>query len=492
VTGAPASRSPALLLACAALATGCGRCGGEPLHMTHGVAMGDLTATQVVFWARASGASVMHVTVSGPERTVHLTTPVEAEHDYAGVIPVDRLTPGTTYRWEVWFAADADDARPRTRHQRGTVHTPPPAGQPWPVTFAFSGDLGGQNVCRDARAGYPIFAQLASLSLDFFVALGDMIYADGLCEETGHYGNRQVPGNFDRSSTLDGFWAHWKYNRDDPGYRELLGDVPVYPVWDDHEVLNDFGPHGDVPTAPPYPPGEHLMPLGLRAFLDYNPVDPRAGTRLYRRVRHGKHLELFLLDNRQYRDANTAADDGPVAKTMLGAAQRDWLIDGLAHSDATWKIVVTSVPMSVPTGDAARDGWANFDQDTGYERELLAILDATRRAGVRNQVWITTDVHFAEVFRYTPFPEQPGFHVHEFAVGPLNAAVLPKYDFDATLAPECLFFYGPRASAALTDWHEAVGWMNFGVIDIDAAGVLRFRVVTGTGATVYTLALAPE
>ena len=34
------------------------------------------------------------------------------------------------------------------------------------------------------------------MQLDFFIGLGDMIYADGTCEATGRYGNAQVAGDF--------------------------------------------------------------------------------------------------------------------------------------------------------------------------------------------------------------------------------------------------------------------------------------------------------
>ena len=219
-------------------------------------------------------------------------------------------------------------------------------------------------------------------------------------------------------------------------------------VWDDHEVVNDFGPLNDTRSTPPYTPGVHLLPIGLEAFLDYTPiaVAPNTPKRLYRSLRWGKHLELFVLDTRQYRDANAAFDSPDRPKTMLGREQLTWLKESLAASDATWKVIVSSVPMSIPTGFPAangRDGWANFDQTTGFEQELLDILRFMERTGSANTVWITTDVHFAEAFRYRPFPSNPGFVVHELATGPLNAGIFPNRDVDSTLRPEVLTFFGP-------------------------------------------------
>ena len=47
-----------------------------------------------------------------------------------------------------------------------------------PVTFAWSGDLGGQGRCRRGVAGYPIFDVMRAQQLDFFLFLGDTMYSD--------------------------------------------------------------------------------------------------------------------------------------------------------------------------------------------------------------------------------------------------------------------------------------------------------------------------
>lgn len=56
------------------------------------------------------------------------------------------------------------------------------------------------------------------------------------------------------------FGGTGNYNRDDDAYRALLGKLPYYAIWDDHEVVNDFGPLHNTRTAllqltpiPPFP-----------------------------------------------------------------------------------------------------------------------------------------------------------------------------------------------------------------------------------------------
>src|SRR6185503_11582345 len=202
----------------------------------------------------------------------------------------------------------------------------------------------------------------------------------------------------------------------------------------------------------------------------------------------GRHVELFVLDTRSFRDANNAVDDPQHPKTMLGRTQLEWLKNGLKRSNATWKVIVSSVPMSIPTGFPAtngRDGWANFDQKTGFENELLEILGFMRDQGIDNSVWITTDVHFAEDFRYVPFPQDPDFVVHELVTGPMNAGIFPTANVDPTLNPQVLF--GPAPAAFPTTYSQARASFNFGTLDIAPGGDRTTQVINTAGQSLFSL-----
>ena len=89
--------------------------------------------------------------------------------------------------------------RPPHRHSErpesgvhGTFRTPPLASEPQVVTFAWGGDLAGQNVCRDVTEGFSTVQAVTALALDFFIGLGDIIYADNICTATGRYGNAPI------------------------------------------------------------------------------------------------------------------------------------------------------------------------------------------------------------------------------------------------------------------------------------------------------------
>jgi alkaline phosphatase D len=454
--------------------------------LTHGVASGDVTATSAVVWGRCDGPAALRVRLraaDGAERSAEALG--AADHDFTAKVRFDALAPDTAYHYE---AACARDGAPQTGPAvSGEVRTAPASDTARAVRFAWSGDVGGQNVCRDKGEGYTVFDRVGEQHPEFFLGLGDMVYADDPCRPVGRYRNAQVPGP-PASLDLAGFWSHWRYNWEDPHLRRLLASTPYYGVWDDHEIANDAGPMDD---ESPRAPGRHLLPLALHAYVDYQPMTVGDDHRLYRSIRWGKHVELFLLDTRQYRDSRNAIDDPAHPKTMLGAAQRQWFLDAVERSDATWKIVVSSVPLSIPTGSykGARDGWANGDDRTGFENEALAILRSLHEHKVRNQLWITTDVHFTTGFRYTPFADDPGFVVYEITTGPLNAGVLPRYDLDATLHPERLFLFGPPDPLKVASYDEAKHWFNFGVVDVAADGALVVTIVTAKGEKVQKLGL---
>jgi alkaline phosphatase D len=479
------------------LAAGAGTAAGARIGpaITHGVVVGDVSSSSAVLWARADREATLNVVLSGGRHGRIARGKARIQDDYTARIPLAGLAPGRRYKYRAWLSLGA----PGSSHGpavRGSFRTAPSQDAAAPLRLAFGGDLAGQNVCRDATEGFPITETVRARDPDVFVGLGDMIYADNACSALGLYGNAQVAGDFGPAADLATFWAHWRYGRADAKLQRLLGGTDYVGVWDDHEVVNDFGPLTDTRSDPPYTPGVHLMPLGRKAFIDYTPI-AMAGNdplRLYRSIRWGKNAELFVLDTRQYRDPNFAEDSDVHPKTLLGSEQLMWLTRQLAASDATWKVIVSSVPMSIPTGfppTNGRDGWANFDQSTGYEHELLDILRFMQSQGIRNTVWITTDVHFAEAFRYRPFSDDPGFAVNELVTGPMNAGIFPNMDFDRTLNPERLAFFGPSSPGAVTSWGVAKHWFNFGELAFSRDGSLTMRIINTANEIQFERTLAP-
>jgi alkaline phosphatase D len=422
------------------------------------VATGDVTSTSAVLWVRGAAGGTVAVEYGPLEQAPagRVTLRPAKESDFTARARIEGLRPSTAYAWR---------ARSGEASATGRFVTAPAADDPRPVRLLWSGDLGSARNCRRRDGGYRIFDAMAQRHADFFLFVGDTIYADHTCR-----GPEFVPGSDFEATTLEGYHAKHRYNRQDPSYAAFLRGTSVSAIWDDHEVRNDFAG-----------PVEPLMPVGRRAFLDYWPVQPpdEDTARLYRTFRWGRLLQVFILDTRQYRSANTDPD-GP-GKTMLGGAQRRWLIDGVTASTATWKVVVSSVTLSVPTGRGARDSWSNAtvwgvpeENGTGFAVERDAILRSFRDRGVRNLVVLAADVHHPELVRHHPWPD---FSFHEFIAGPLSASLGRPRPLDAGLNPRSLF--------------AAAGVRNFGELVIEPA-LLTVRLVDEDGAVLFTHTIGPE
>jgi len=392
--------------------------------LPQGIAVGDVTSQSALLWVRTDGpmtvqfewapvavwdlVSKMATAVASVARSPLFTTSTET--DFTLAIPVEGLMPATRYRFYVVSDTKGRDGTPTEARvaARGEFTTLPDAKSHAPVTFAWSGDLGGQGRCRRGAAGYPIFEVMRAQQLDFFLFLGDTIYGDDLCPSPPN-----EPGADFRATTLAEYRARHRNQRGAEALRRFLDSVPVYVIWDDHEVRNDF--------AGPF---DSQMPAGRQALREYWPirVAPDDPHRLYRTVRAGADLELFILDTRQYRSRN-ADQDGP-AKTMLGERQLQWLLKGLTESTATWKVIVSSVPFSILKGGggvSGYDGWAGGPGGQGFERERQVIVDTIIGRQVKNVVFLAGDVHYVQANVYDPNGDgTPAFH--EFVAGPLSAA----------------------------------------------------------------------
>lgn len=397
----------------------------EKPRLPDGTAVGDITSHSAELWLKTDGPqevqvewasidawkkiSAMASVQSAASRTPRVVTGPET--DFTRTVSLDHLSPQTRYRYYILVSDPSSEtpSSPQRVAAQGEFSTLPDSGMSAPVTFAWSGDVGGQDRCRQGEAGYPMFDTIRQQKPDFFLFLGDTIYADNVCPSPPN-----DPGANFIATTLSEYRAKHHYQRGAAALRRLLDRVPVYVTWDDHEVKNNF--------AGPF---EAQMPAGRQALREYWPIhtDVSDPNRLHRRIRYGSDLEIFLLDTRQYRSKN-AEPDGP-AKTMLGATQLQWLLEGMAASTATWKVIVTSVPLSVPKGGGLAvpgyDGWAGGADGTGFERERQIIVDAIVQKRVANVVFLAGDIHWVQANGYDP--NQDGVvDFYEFVSGPLSAS----------------------------------------------------------------------
>ncbi len=453
----------------------------EPPVVTHGPISGEVRDASAVLWARGSMSGMLTFYLAETEmftETVQSASVlIDAATDFTGKVRVQDLKPTHEYYYTVTLTV-------------GNVTSPPVSGQflTAPSTdelasfdFLFGACVGGQGYCRNPDTGWTIFETMSNQDPDFFLLTGDSVYVDTACGGPGN-----VPGAEGPYTELGGFRTRYRYHLEDTHYASFLAQTPVYVTWDDHEVLNDFsGP--DLQSINP-----ELFEDGIQAYFEYWPL---TGTvtdvhRIYRQVSYGQHADFFILDTRSYRDPNVNWDPNPRTlepKTMLGEEQFAWLQQGLAASDATWKFIVTSVPLSYPTGFPqpevdGRDSWANYTERSGYETELMSLLFYIKQNNVKNVVFLAGDTHWPYALSYDPDHNgMPDFY--EFGSSPMSSLPLaPPEQPDPTFNPTVLYAEGTFAGDLF----------NFGHVAVADDGALTFRVLDGEGTERYTMTLQPE
>jgi alkaline phosphatase D len=485
--------------------------------VTHGVQSGDVLADRAMVWSRADRPAQMIVEWSTEEslaRAERVLGPTALEDgDFTARLDLGGLPPDQPIFYRVTFQDLAD---PRAMSEPVTGRFRTAAMHRRDIRFVFSGDEAGQGWgINPGWGGYRLYEAMRAVGPDFFIHQGDQIYADGPLQESVPlddgtvWHNLVVPAKAKVAESLADFRGNFAYNLLDANKRRFAAEVPFLVQWDDHETKNNWFPGEDVTGDKRYQAvtsASLLAAHARRAMFDFNPIRPNPDERerVYRRFGYGPLLEIFMLDERSYRGANSPnrqASPGPDA-AFLGPRQLLWLKQALLASTATWKVIASDMPIGLVVDDAnpyvakgAYEAWANADggAPAGRELELASLFSFVRNNAIRNLVWITADVHYAQAIRYSPdraaFGDFTPFW--EFVAGPINAGTFGPNPLDGTFGPEVKFTGIPAGLKA--NRPPSDGFQFFGQADIDgASGILTVTLKNVEGTTLFSQALTPE
>ena len=439
--------------------------------ITSGIQSGDVSADSAVIWARADRAARMQVECSTLEnfKTIIGTASADAlpDADFTSRVLFGGLPPGQDIFYRVRFES-ADGLAGET--QLGHFRTAPVARSN--VSFAWSGDTAGQGWGIDeSRGGMRTYRTMLDNRPDFFIHSGDHIYADCPVEWELKLPDGDIWRNIvtEQKSvvahTLDQFRGNYKYNWLDQNFRAFHAAVPLFAQWDDHEVTNDWAPVGTADDTGYAEDGSSLLVArARRAFHEFMPMRsvPARDGRIYRKIAYGPLLDVFMLDMRSYRDSSFNKGEDQSEACILGAAQLAWLKRELIASDATWKVIAADMPI----GLFSEDGIALGDgPPERREHEIADLLAFMKRAGIRNTVWLTADMHYTAAHHYDPnravFQDFEPFW--EFVSGPLHAGTWAPAPLDNTFGPKVMFQKGCDGE----NLAPCFGMQFFGKVDID-------------------------
>jgi alkaline phosphatase D len=361
-----------------------------------GVASGDPTSESVILWTRlvGDGIPIDPVRVGWVVARDHLFSEVVASGDatadprFAHSVHVDAsgLEPDSWY-WYRFIVGEwrSVPARTRTAPAAGTM---PSRGR---VRVGFGS-------CQNWEDGYyTAHPHLAEEDIDLVLFLGDYIYEGGIGDSGVRRHDAAEP------TDLAGYRGRYALYKSDTGLQASHASCPWVVTWDDHEVENDYTSALSETRAPEDQFLERRA-AAYQAFYEHMPVriDPPDGpdALLYRSVPWGDLAQFLVLDGRQYRSdqpctaqtnfsfAEACDEVNAPANTMLGAGQRNWLVDGLATSGVVWDVLANQTVMTpMPLG-----ALNNFDQWDGYPVERTAVLGAAANAG-SNLVALSGDFH---------------------------------------------------------------------------------------------------
>src|ERR1700722_10027546 len=417
-----------------------------------GVASGDVSAGSAMVWARADRPARMQLECSTVESfgTILHAASVDAlpDHDFTSKLLLEGLPPGQDIFYRVRFediAVSGIAGETRVGHFRTA-----PADKS-SISFVWSGDTAGQGWGIDpARGGMRTYRTMLENRPDFFIHSGDHIYAD--CPvpselklpDGGVWRNVVTEEKSVVARTLAQFRGNYKYNFLDENLRAFNAQVPMLAQWDDHEVADDWSPIGTADETGYTEDGKsRLVERARRAFFEFMPIRevPEQAGRVYRRIGYGPLLDVFMIDMRSYRDSTWNKRGDPGGAFILGKVQRAWLKRELAASDATWKVTAADLPIGLISTDAIALGDGPPER---REHEIADLLSFIKRAGIRNIVWLTADMHYTSAHFYDPgqaaFSDFDPFW--EFVSGPLHAGTWAPGKLDNTFGPVAMFEKG--------------------------------------------------
>ncbi|MEH6378091.1 alkaline phosphatase D family protein [Streptomyces sp. KLMMK] len=471
-----------------------------------GVQAGDVTASSGLVWVRADRRARMIVETSATEsfRSVRRRHGplVGPGTDFTGRTALRGLPPGEQIHHRV-LLADPDDPRRTGRPVHGTFRTAPARRSD--VRFLWSGDLAGQGWgINPDRGGYRIYEHMRRLEPDFFLCSGDTIYADSPIAPSVTLPDGSVWRNVTTeekakvAETLAEFRGAFRYNLLDANLRRFNAEVPTVVQWDDHEVHNNWYP-GQIMDDARYAEKslDVLAARSRRAFSEYFPLSTQqedGDGRIYRVLRHGPLLDVFVLDMRTYRNANSPGRRPDDAQGILGARQLEWLKRELSRSRAVWKVIASDMPLGLVVTDGPADFEAVAQGDPGAplgrELQIAELLRHVKHRRITGTVWLTADVHYTSAQHYAP--ERAAFKdfapFWEFVSGPLNAGGFPANGLDGTFGPQQVFLKAP----ATANVPPGRGSQFFGEVCIDGeGGELTVRLRDEEGAVLFTKVLQP-
>jgi alkaline phosphatase D len=388
---------------------------GYPFSL--GVASGEPTSDGMVLWTRLA-----------PD-------PLEAG---GGMPPVN-----VPVRWEISESADFKSVRSGTAiadafwgHSVHVEVTGLKPDRPYWYRFIVGGEasatgrtrtapLAGAKVdrlrlvfasCQNFEAGnYAAHRHIVEEEPDLVLFLGDYIY------ETNSQNPEVRRHPTPEPTDLAGYRARYATYKLDPALQAAHRCAPWISTWDDHEVADNYGGAYDKHNSDPAI-FLRRRAAAYQAFYEHMPLRRHArptgpNLKLYRTVNWGSLAQFQIIDDRQYRDpppcqkpdaislhldtaqlVQDCAERNDPRRSLLGAAQEQWLWERLAKTSSRWNVLAQQTLMmpyrrSPPGKAEAIPSYYNADGWGGYPATHKRLIRHLRDVRTPNPLILSGDIH---------------------------------------------------------------------------------------------------
>ncbi|MFI0484055.1 alkaline phosphatase D family protein [Actinomadura sp. 9N215] len=375
--------------------------GGAPLPpglFTLGVASGDPLPDGFVLWTRLAPRPVdgggmpdrrvpVAWQVAEDERFRHVRAQgvevARPERGHAVHVEVGGLRPDREYFYRFRVEQEVSPVgRSRTAPSHRAVNRQ--------LRFAFAS-------CHNWQDGYyTAYHHLAQEDLAFVAFLGDYMY-----ESVPRTTTVRTHEGKDEPYTLVEYRNRHAQYKTDADLQAAHAAFPWIATWDDHEVDNNWA--DEIPQDPDQQPHDKFLArraAAFQAYFEHMPLRrsarPRGiDMRLHRRLGFGRLATVHVLDTRQYRSDQpaTLAEANDPARTLTGAEQEKWLVDGMSRSGSRWNLLANQVMWASNDRKAGPDQVFDFDNWDGYRVQRRRMLEFFGSGRTANPVVLTGDRH---------------------------------------------------------------------------------------------------
>lgn len=284
----------------------------------------------------------------------------------------------------------------------GRTRTAPQGQSERTLNFAFAS-------CQQWNSGlYTAYQHMAEEDLDLVVFLGDYIY-EGTIANAGPRITLPPAQARPEPMTLEQYRYRYGIYKSDPHLQATHANFPWIVTPDDHEVENNYaGSTSEVDTEPDQDPAVFLQrrAAAYQAYWEHQPLRQASkpqgpNIQIFRRIPFGNLVEFNVLDTRQFRSDQACGDGTDIgcadalnpARSITGAQQEQWLLDGLARSNARWNVLAQQVFFCQRDLTAGPQVGLSMDAWDGYRASRDRILAGIIDRNVSNVMVLTGDVH---------------------------------------------------------------------------------------------------